>query len=210
MESDVGDLPFAVALKLQLSQLSFGQHVSTEISRPTSDFSELDTLGEPVFFGRCFFGRNNLGKYPDENFGINCQCHGYEEARISDGILGSVFENDRADYSFALVYAENESRAQVDIFLNPNVFEKIYMAKNAVNFQLVTSFNEHKKITSEQFKRKDKEPNTIIIEGEPGHISTTYKFTLDIGKKEFGQWLFRVRLASLDFPSAESPTASKN
>ena len=82
---------------------------------PPSDFSELDTLDAPVFFGRCFFGRNNLGEYPDEKFGINCQCHGYEEVRISDGILGRVFNNDRADYSFALVYAENEVSAQVDI-----------------------------------------------------------------------------------------------
>ena len=209
MEPDVGDLPFAVEFKLQLSRLSFGQHEGTGIIDPPSDFSELDTLGAPVFFGRCFFGRNNLDEYPDENFGINCQCHGCDEARISDGILGRVFNNDRADYSFASVYAENERSAQVDIFLVPDIFEKVFMAKNAVNFQLVTSFNEHKKITKDQFKRKEKEPENIIVEGEPGMISTTNKFTLDIGKKEFGYWWFRVRLVSLDFPSAESsPTTN--
>ena len=119
---------------------------------------------------------------------------------------------DKADYSFAQVYqvyAENERSAQVDIFLNPNILKKIHLAKNAVIFQLVTFFNENKKMSKDQFRDKDREPNNIIIEGEPGHISTTNKFTLDIGKKEFGQWLFRVRLAFLDFPSAENPTASK-
>ena len=161
----------------------------------------------PGFFGSCFFERNNLGEDPDENFGINCQLHGDEEARISDGILGRVFNNDRTDYSFAQVYAQDENRAQVEIFLNPNIFGKIYMAHKTVNFHLVTSFNEHKKIAKDRFKRKDREPDNIIIEGEPGSISTTDKFTLDIGKKEFGRWWFRVRLVSLDFPIAESPPA---
>ena len=207
MEPDVGELPFEVELKLQLSQLSFGKYDGSGIMSTPSDFSEFETLRKPVFSGECFFGRNNLGTYPDENFGINCQSHGYEEARISDGILGRVHNIDRADYSFAMVYAQDEIRAQVDIYMIPNIFEKIYMAKNTVNFQLATSFNEHKKITEDEFEGRDKEPDNIIVEGEPGRISTTNKFTLDIGEKEFGQWFFRVRLVSLGFPPAESPPA---
>jgi len=206
MEPDIGDLPFAVEFQLQLSQLSFGQHDGTGIISPPSDFSELDTLGAPVFFGRCFFGHNNLGEYSDENIGINCRCHGCADARISDGILGRIFGNDRADFSFAQVYAESERRAQVEIFLNPDVFEKIYLAKRAANFQLVTSLNEHAKIGEAQLKGR-KELSKIIVEGDPGTISTTDRFTLDIGKEEFGRWWFRVRLVSLDFPSAESPPA---
>ncbi len=208
MEPDVGDLPFAVELKLQLSQLSFGEH---EIFGLPSDYqSELETLGIPVFTGRCFFGRNNLGEYPDENFGVNCQYHGNEEVRISDGILGRVKKNDCTEYSFACIYAEDERRAEVEIWLNTNIFENLYLAKNTVNFHLLTSFNEHKKITEDQFKGRDIIPNyNIIVEGEPGkRISNTNKFTLDIGKNDFGQWWFRVRLVSLDFPSAESAPAS--
>ena len=208
MEPDVSDLVFAVILKLQLSQLSFGQHEGLDIVDPPSNFSELDTLGGPVFFGQCFFGRNNLGEYPDEKFGINCQYHGEEEVRISDGILGRVFNNDKVDYSFARIYAEHESCAQVEIFLIPDIFEKIYMAKSTVNFHLLTSFNENKKITEDRFKGKDIKYNNIIIEGEPGMIGITTKFTLDIGEKDFGWWWFRVRLVSLDFPSAESAPAS--
>jgi len=211
MEPDVGELPFEVELKLQLSQLSFGKYDGLGIMSTPSDFSEFETLRKPVFSGGCFFGRNNLGTYHDGNFGINCQRHGYEEARISDGILGSVHNTDRntdrADYSFAVVYAEDEICAQVDIYLIPNIFEKIYMAKNTVNFQLATSFNEHKKITEDEFEGRDRKPDNIIVEGEPGRISTTNKFTLDIGEKEFGYWFFRVRLVSLGFPPAESPPA---
>mgnify|MGYP003646460233 CR=1 FL=1 len=208
MESGVGDLPFAVQIKLQLSRLSFGQHEDTGVILPPSDFSELDTLGAPVFFGQCYFGRNNLGEFPDEKFGINCQWHGFEEERISDGILGRVFHDNRTDYSFARVYAEHQTSAQVDIFLNPDIFEKIYIAKKAVNFQFVTSFNEHKKISEELFKGKNREPDKIIIDGQPGLMSSTNKFTLDIGKKDFGQWWFRVRLVSLDFPSGDGELTS--
>jgi len=212
MEPDVDDLPFAVELKLQLSQLSFGQHTIRDFWDSPSDFSKLDTLSEPVFSGGCFFGRNNLGEYPDENFGVNCQYRGHREVRISDGILGEVINIDRADFSFALVYAEDEIAAQIGIYLMPDIFEKIYMAKSAVNFHLVTSLNEHKKITEEQWKGRDKNPDSIIVEGRPGGrgISFTDKFTLDIGKKDYGEWYFRVRLVSLGFPSAESPQASKN
>ncbi len=208
MEPDVGDLQFAVELKLQLSRLSFGRHEGMSSLGPRWDSSELDTLGAPVYFGRCFFGRNNLGQYPDEHFGVNCQYHGHKEVRISDGILGEIRNNDWTDYSFASVYAEDERRAQIEILLNTNIFEKIQMAKNAVNFLLVTSFNEHKKITEDQFEGK--KPDNIIIEGTPGRISITDKFTLDIGEQDFGRWWFRVRLASLDFPYAESPPALKD
>lgn len=203
MDPDVGELPFAVKLKLQLSQLSFGE--GSGVYTEPSDYSELDTLGKPVFSGVCFFGRNNLGTYPDENFGINCQNHGSEEARISDGILGQVFINDTTDYSFATVYAEDEISAQVDIHLIPKIYEKIYMAKNTVTFHLATSFNEHKKITEDLFEGKEKEPENIIVEGELEGISTTNKFTLDIGEKTHGNWFFRVRLVSLGFSTVESP-----
>ena len=50
MAVDVGDLPFSVEFKLQLSRLSFRQHEGTGIVWPPDDFSELDTLGDPVFF----------------------------------------------------------------------------------------------------------------------------------------------------------------
>ena len=165
MEPYVSDLPFAVELKLQLSQLSFGENERAGINFQPLDFSELDILGAPAFSGRCFFGRNNLGEYPDENFGVNCQRHGHKEVRISDGIFGRVSNIYRTGYSFAKIYAENEERAQVDIFLNPNIFEKIYMAKNAVNFGLATSFKEHKRIMEDRFERKDRKPDNIIIEG---------------------------------------------
>ena len=217
MEPDVDDLPFAVELKLQLSQLSFGQHTINDFWDSPSDFSKLDTLGEPVFSGGCFFGRNNLGEYPDENFGVNCQYRDHKEVRISDGIRGDVYNNDgkysnndMAEYSFAWFYVEDEISAQIGIYLMPDIFEKIYMAKNSVNFHLVTSLNEHKKITEEQFKGRDKNPDSIIVEGRPGRISFTDKFTLDIGKKSYGEWYFRVCLVSLGFPPAESPQASKN
>ena len=217
MEPDVGNLPFAVELKLQLSGMSFGQHGISETSDSPPDFSKLDTLDAPRFFGRCFFGRNNLGEYPDDNFGVNCQYRGHKEVRISDGISGEVYNNDgkysnndRAEYSFAWFYAQDEIAAQIRIYLMPDIFERIYMAKNSVNFHLVTSLNEHKKITEEQSNGKDNNPDSIIVEGRPGRISLTDKFTLDIGKEDFGQWYFRVRLVSLGFPSDESPQASKN
>ena len=57
MEPDVSDLIFAVELKLQLSQLSFGQHGGLEIVDPSSDFSELYQPAlirthEPICVGR--------------------------------------------------------------------------------------------------------------------------------------------------------------
>lgn len=210
MEPGVGDLPFAVELSLKLSRISFGQHEGMEIISPPSDFSELDTMDAPVFFGQCFFARNNLGEYPDEKFGINCQWDGHEEVRICDGIVGRIFENDRADYSFARLYAEDELHAQVEIFLNPNIFERIYLARNEVNFHLITSFKEHKKIHEHFYKEKNIKPNNIVVEREPAALSNATKFTLDIGQEDSGQWWFRVRLVSLDFSFAESPPASKN
>ena len=205
MEPGVGDLPFAVELSLQLSRISFGQHEGLEIIMPPSDFSELDTLDAPVFFGQCFFGRNNLG---DKEFGINCQWDDQEETRICDGIAGRICENDRTDYSFARLYADDEGGARVNIFLNPNIFERIYLAQNMVNFHLITSFNEHRKIHDQFFKEGNVEISDVIVEGSA--ISETTRFTLDIGAKEFGQWWFRVRFVSVGFSSAESPRASKN
>lgn len=202
MDPDIGDLPFAVVLKLRLLRLSFGQHGDDSIIFP-SEFSELDVLGEPVFWGRGVFGSNNLGEYPDEKYGIICQYDGGKEVRIRDEILGRVFNSRETDYSFAQVYAEDENRAQVEIFLIPDIFDKMYAAKQTVTFQLVTSIREHEKIEKDQLKERRRNPNNIVVEGNPGLISTTSKFNLDIGEEEYGFWWFRVRLVSLNFPDFE-------
>lgn len=197
----LGDLPFAVDLRLELDQLSFGQHSVAFADMEAANFSNLDIIENPVFYGRCYFGRNTLrtlGLDSVEKFGILFHRPGENEEPISDGIPGHIFRQKECRYSYARVYAEAATRAQIDVFLIPDAFSLLDISARAVNFHLVTSINEHERIDKERMPNKDIPGCAIIAGGEPGIFPVAENFALDIGDRAYGHWWFRVRLASLD------------
>jgi hypothetical protein len=206
------DIKFSVDLKVQLSELTFG--VSHYISSHTT-FKDLEALEKPYFKGQLFFGYNNLQKFDGKNerySGINCLDDLMDkESKIFDGgtaIITNTNETEYStedyteystEYSYACLYAENQYAAEINIYLKPDILEKLFMATNAVSFQLVTSINEHKNIYDAV--NKGAEPSNIILDEDSGQLT---KFTLDLRKKEFEYLYFRIKLLSLDFMAPES------